>query len=161
MAEMANPMDALLGIQDQLNSGYTVDRSMFVGDYLVIPDERSDTWKRYLYVKIVEEEVQAISIFGLEAPIDNVVRYSIGYAVRQNNQGRKLSVEAANIGIDDLKKRLAGTKIESFRIEALIDETNAPSIKIANKLFSSSGVKTLDQSSGTPSIYFEKMVSLR
>ncbi len=91
MSIMADPMIALLSLQDVLKNGPPVDPRELDDGYAKMYDEPNGG-KRFSYAKILGREVQVVAIFGLENPIDGVVCYNVGYAVNENHRGRALAV---------------------------------------------------------------------
>ena len=160
MPSMANPMVVLLSLQQSLNDGMPIDPTdLDANSYLTFYDEQP-SGSRFSYAKVVDRQAQALSIFGVEERVANLDCFSVGYAVAEEHRGRGLSVEAVNKGLADLKRKF-GRKMESFYLEAMIDVTNAPSLKTAEKIFSVPGVKTTDDESGTPALYFRKLIQVR
>ncbi len=160
MPSMANPMVVLLGLQQSLNDGMPIDPTdLDANSYLTFYDEQP-SGSRFSYAKVVDRQAQALAIFGVEERVANLDCFSVGYAVAEEHRGRGLSGEAVNKGLADLKRKF-GHKMESFYLEAMIDVTNAPSLKIAEKIFSVPGVKTTDDESGTPALYFRKLIQVR
>lgn len=98
--------------------------------------------------------------FGLEDPINGVVCYNVGYAVNEGHRGRGLAVEAVNIGIANLKNELSRTGLKIFYLEAVIDLMNIHSVRVAEKLFASSGVAMNERDTGTPALYFKKLIAI-
>jgi len=160
MGDMANPIGILIDLEEKLRQGILLGESCDSDiNYKKFCDEFPGG-KRYIYAKVVNSEVQAISIFGLEEPFKGVERYSVGYAVRENCRGRALSIEAFNQGIAEVGLVLKRARIGRFYVEALIDEKNIPSIKVAEKLFSHGPIAMLDEESGTPSKLFYRLVEI-
>lgn len=93
---MADPMIALLSFQKEIDSGRHIGPHDLKDNYLELFDEFPGGGKRYSNLKIVGAEVQALSIFGLEDPINNIVCYSVGYAVSEIHRKRGLAIEAVN-----------------------------------------------------------------
>lgn len=161
MSLMANPMVILTNFQQALNSGPSIDPRKLNEGYLSLYDEPNVGRKRYSFIKVVDGEVQVLAIFGLEDPINGVECYSVGYAVNEKYRGRGLAVEAVNKGLAGLVKVLNQRNIDSFLMEAVIDKTNTPSIKVAEKLFSAPGVPVMETESETPSWHFRRLITLR
>ncbi|MDZ4084329.1 MAG: GNAT family N-acetyltransferase [Bdellovibrionales bacterium] len=160
MPSMANPIVVLLSLQQSLNDGMPIDPTdLDANSYLTFYDEQP-SGSRFSYAKVVDRQAQALSIFGVEERVANLDCFSVGYAVAEEHRGRGLSVEAVNKGLGDLKRKF-GHKMESFYLEAMIDVTNAPSLKTAEKIFSVPGVKPTDDESGTPALYFRKLIQVR
>jgi RimJ/RimL family protein N-acetyltransferase len=155
MSMKPDPMEALLSFQQVFNNGMTVIK--LDADYVERYDEINGA-KRYCYAKIVEGEVQALATFGQEDPIEGLDCYSVNYSVSEKHRRRGLAVEVVNKGLKELKMRFGQTEMQSFYIDAIIDVTNNLSIKVAKKIFSSPGQKAKDRYSGTPSVYFQRLI---
>lgn len=153
---MADPMVALRLLQQALDAGQ-VDLGGLEGGYLKMQD-RVPSGERYSYAKIIDGVAQAVSIFGLDEPIDGLDCFSVGYAVNEKYRRRGLAVEAVNTGIEDLKKRFLKTKMERFYIEAVIEVSNISSIKVAQKLFSEPGLPCIETYSGKRSLQFKRLI---
>jgi RimJ/RimL family protein N-acetyltransferase len=154
---MADPMIALYKLQKMIKAGDSVDPRSLDEGYAKLYDEPNGG-QRYSYAKVIDGEVQAVSIFGLAGPIDGVTCFSVGYAVNENHRGRGLAVEAVNKGLKELTEKFTRTNMRSFFIEAVIDKTNTHSIKVAEELFPGPGVATKDHCTGTPALYFKKLI---
>ena len=153
-------MIALLHFQQALNEGLSIDPHQLNEDYLVMYDEPNGG-KRHSYAKIINGEVQALAIFGLEEPINGIVCYNVGYAVHMNHRGRGLAVEAVNIGLDKLRNELSLAGVKSFYLEAVIDVVNSHSILVAKKLFSKNGILINERDTGTLSLHFKKLIIIQ
>ncbi|PIP90167.1 MAG: GNAT family N-acetyltransferase [Bdellovibrionales bacterium CG11_big_fil_rev_8_21_14_0_20_38_13] len=161
MSLLPDPINVLLSLQQALKDGMVVDPSELDANYKMFYDEPFVGGKRYTFAKIINDEAQAMSIFGLEDPIDGVVCYNVGYAVMESHRGRGLALEAVSKGIEKLKNELNRTGLKSFYIEAVIDVLNIHSINVAKKLFSSNGVAMNEGFTGTPSLYFKSLICIR
>lgn len=151
-------MIALLKLQEAISAGDPIDPRDLDDGYAKLYDEPNGG-KRYSFQKIINGEVQALAIFGFEGSVEGLSCYSVGYAVKENHRGRGLAVEAVNKGIEELKSKFSQTGMKSFFLEALIAEKNIHSIRVAEKLFPSPGIKAVDCYSGTPSLYFRRLVA--
>ena len=151
-------MIALRSFQEALNTGMPVKK--LDGHYVERCDEIVGGI-RYSYAKVVNGEVQALATFGPEDPIDGVEYYSVNYVVSEKHRRRGLAVEVVNKGLEYLKENLRLTELECFYVEAIIDVANVPSIKVAERLFSGAGQKIIEKYSGTRSLQFKRLVTLR
>lgn len=158
MSLMTNPMEALVDYQSVLDSGIEIDPSEFDGVYLKRSGEIVENVTRFDYVKIVDRQVQALAMFVHEDPYNAVERFSVAYAVAEKFRGRNLAIEAVTKGIDDLRQVLARNKVQKFYLEALIDKSNLHSIKVAEKIFLSSGIAAVDDETGTPALLFYRLI---
>lgn len=161
MSLMANPMEALNDYQRALNTGMEINPNEIDGDYLKRIGEIVRGVTRFDFVKIVDQEVQAIAMFVQEEPFNNTKRYSVAYAVSEKYRGRSLAIETATKGLEELKKTLRRDNIQKFYVEALIDKTNIHSIKVAEKLFSSLGTPKEDDETGTPALLFYSLIAVQ
>lgn len=153
MSIMANPMEALLSYQQALRANMPIDPNELDADYLKRSGQVAGA-TRFDYVKIIDGEVLALAMFVEEEPHNGTARYSLAYAVSETHRGRGLAVEAIKKGIEDLKEKYGRARVKSFYVEALIDQTNAPSIKVAKQVLSDSGFATPDSETGTPALLF-------
>lgn len=157
---MADPIHALTGLQRALNDGVPLGLIDLDSEYKTRFDE-SDAGKRYVFAKVVNGEVQALAIFGLDEPINGIECYSVGYAVSEVHRRRGLASEAFNRGVEQLEIVLRFNGTKSFYVEAVIDMQNLPSIRCAEKLFSSSGIPVVERETGTKALQFLKLLSTR
>lgn len=155
MSLMANPMEALVSYQQALDSGMLVDPSEMEGDYLLRSGIVAGA-KRFDYVKVVDRKVQALAMFVEDEPYEGTARFSLAYAVNEGHRGRGLAAQAINKGIEDFKKKFGQASVKSFFVEALIDQTNTPSINVAKQVFPGPGIEKPDSETGTPALLFYK-----
>lgn len=151
MAEIDEKMEGLLGLQQALNTGAQGGQlsENYVAFHDVIENEN-----RYWFAKVVEGEVLSLATFRENEPVKGVSSYSINYNVAEKHRRRGLAVEVVNKGIDELKINFR----RPFYIDAIIDEKNINSIKVAQKIFPGPGIKTKDHFTGAPSVLFHKLV---
>lgn len=157
MSLIADTLEAFYDFQKALQMGMEVIQ--LNEGYIFRYDEYSGR-KRYSYAKRVNGEVQALATFGQEDPINGVDCYSVNYSVGKKHRRRGLAVEVVNTGIEELRKEFSRLKIKCFYVDAMIAETNINSIKVAKKLFPRPGIPKSDLFSGTPSLYFNKLIEL-
>jgi len=157
MSLMPDPIVILDSLQQVLNDGMPVDPGELRDGYKMFYDELNGG-KRYSFAKIIDGQAQALSIFGLEDPIGGVVCYNLGYAVKESLRRRGLAIEAVLKGLEILRVELGSIGIEKFYLESVVAKTNIPSIKVAEKIFSESGVLMNERDTGTLSLYFKKLI---
>lgn len=159
MPGMTDPMDALVQLQLALdNRVVSLSPCELHKDILVIADQPNGT-PRYTYVKINEDKVQAIALFVHTESIDGTPCFQLGWATIENMRGLGFAQHVTERGIDELVNGLGMHGIEKLYIEAIISDSNKPSIKIANKLLSDSPKKCTDSFSGEPALQFLRRVS--
>lgn len=160
MSRMANPMEALVSYQQALRNGMPLDHNDLDNDSYLKRNGEVSGAKRFDYLKIVNGEVQALAMFVEDEPHKGITRFSLAYAVEENHRGRGLAVEATTKGIEDLKTRCAQVGIKRFYVEALIDETNTPSINVAKRVLPGPGNATVDDETGTRAVLFYKLIPI-
>lgn len=158
MSMFPNPMDGLLSFQYALSDGMPFKK--LDAGYLAIIDEVEGR-RRFCYAKVTDGEVQALATFRQEDPIRGVDCFSVNYSVSEKHRGFGFAAEAVNKGIEELKKEFSLSKMRSFIVDAFIDVNNIYSIKVAEKLFVGPGKEMMDSFSGTPSLYFRRMIAVR
>lgn len=158
MSSMANPMDAIIATQQALDSGAEFNPNDLDAGYYMVHDKPGIALERYCFVKVVDKEIQVMSIFGLEDPINGITCYNVSYAVKESHRGRGLAIEAVTHGLEKLTLEMKRNNLKRFCIEAFIDRNNVPSLQVAKKLFPDPGRSIIDDESGTPAIHFLKLV---
>lgn len=160
MSSMANPINALHSLQHALDMNLPLYLHDLDESYKTRCDQ-SEIGKRFIFARVVDGEAQALAIFGLEDPIGGVECFSVGYAVSEKHRRRGLAIEAVNKGLEFLiREEFSKTATKSFYVEAVIDISNIPSIRFAEKWFSDRGSPVLDGESGMPSLHFKKLFVL-
>ena len=150
-ASIEENMEGLLGIQQALNDGMSVPH---LNENYLIFNDIIENENRYWFAKIVEREILSLATFRENPPVKGLSSYSINYSVAKKHRGQGLAVQAVNKGIEELKKLFQ----RPFYVDAIIDENNLHSIKIAKQIFPGDGFKKLDDISGVPSILFVKLI---
>lgn len=156
---MANPMDAIISTQEAFDSGANFDSNTLDAGYYMVHDNPENGLERYCFIKVVDKEIQAMSIFGLEDPINGTTCYSVSYAVKESHRRRGLAMDSVKHGLKKLTQELTRKGLKKFYLEAVIDRTNENSIKVAKKIFPSQGIPIEDDESGTPAFLFLKLIS--
>lgn len=154
-------MIVLNSLQQALNDGMPVIPSELDAGYKMFYDEPFLGGRRFSFAKIVDGEAHTLSIFGLESPIDGVIYYNVGYAVKESLRGKGLAIEAVNTGIEKLKNELGREQVDKFYVEAVINITNHHSINVAKKLFLNDGIAMKEGTTETPALYFRKLITIR
>lgn len=157
MSLMGDPTIILESLQQAINEGMAIDPSELDSGYKFYYDEPGDG-RRFSFVKIHDNEVQALAIFGLEDPIERLTCYNVGYAVKDSCRGRGLAVEAVNHGLDRLIRHLIKEGLSRFYLEAIIAQSNLHSINVTKKLFPAKPEPIIDGESGTPSFQFKRLI---
>lgn len=156
---MANPMDAIIATQQALDSGAEFSPDSLDAGYYMVHDNPGIGLERYCFVKVVDKEIQVMSIFGLEDPINGIKCYNVSYAVKENHRGRGLAVESVIHGLEKLTLEMKRNNLKRFCVEAIIDKNNVHSLQVAKKLFPAPGRPIIDDESGTPAIHFLKVIT--
>lgn len=160
MSEIFNPMWALVDLQQAIDRGEDLRFTELANNFKFRYDDVPGA-DRFLLAKIVDGEVQSIATFGIMDPIKGVISYSVNYAVSEKHRRRGLAAELFYLGIEVMINRFRHTQLRWFYVEAIIDVANTPSIKLAEKLFSTQGTEIEDEDSGLPVLHFLKLVKIQ
>jgi hypothetical protein len=156
---MPDPSNALKSFQEVLDKGITVHLCTHNRDYCLLFDQ-PDNQTRYSYAKVVNGEVQALSMFVVAEPLDGKLCFNIGYAVKPTFRGRQLGVEAVRLGVEELKTGLGRNQVSSFYLEAVVEVGNQPSVGVARAVFGSTGKAITDSFSKLPALYFKTSITI-
>lgn len=151
MVENDDKLEGVAGLQQGLNAG--MQGGQLTDSYQSFHD-LIENKNRYWFAKVINGEALSLATFREEEPVKGITSYSLNYSVAENHRGKGLAVQAANKGIEELKKHLQ----RPFYVDAIIDETNVHSINVAKQIFLNPGQKTKDHFTGVPSILFVKLI---
>ena len=159
MSKMADPTLIIHELQRTLNDGCVLDDFKIKEDLFLFKNEWQPGMDRFTFAKVVNREVVAVSIFCYD-PIDKHHCYNVSYAVNEKYQGKGLAVTLVKTSLEILFKELKLKNIESFILEAIIGETNIPSIKTAKKIFNADGRLDEDGETDESAYYFQKSIKI-
>lgn len=160
MSEMPDPTDLIENLQHSLNDGLCISSHELDNGYKMFYDEPFVGGRRFIFAKIVNNQVQAMSIFGLEDDLDGITCWNVGYAVLKSYQRQGLASEAFNHGVMKLKEELKREGINKFVLEAVVDINNTPSVKLTEKLFKTQGQDMKENFTGAPALHFNKIITI-
>lgn len=153
---MINMIDALNSVQKELKTLFPMRQCPLNPTYKMIWECVSDI-QRFSYAKIIDGEVRALSMFVTVGKFEGIPLFQFGYVVKEKYRNKGLGLECANAGLEELKNGLFKTILKKFYFEAVIDMNNHNSIKIAKKVFSSTGKRIIDDYNQLPSLHFIKL----
>jgi len=157
MPLMTDPHEGLVSFQQALDNGEIqlhachTDRNLYVH-----VDQPAPEITRYTYTQLLADKVSTgISILVMVEPYKGLPCFQVGYAVPEKFRGQGIATDVLMASIKELRAGLSrnGVKVPLF-IEALIDTTNASSIRVAEKVLGPSLKETTDEMSGTPAYQF-------
>ncbi|MGO2306085.1 MAG: GNAT family N-acetyltransferase [Providencia sp.] len=158
MTQMVNPYDALVSYQQALNDKLINPDVCKLHTNLTVLFEDFDQQFRFTYALTENGIVKGIVLFVRADPIDNIVCFSIGYAVSEIFQNQGIAKEIIEKSIDELKNGFKDL-LPQFYIEAIINVNNEASKKIALKIISDSPKETIDEHSGSPAYQFVRLIN--
>lgn len=159
MPLMPDLMLPLQSLQEEFNRGTIASEACSLNKSYQMIFQDLNGVKRFSYAKVVGKEVQALSIFALADPIEGKPCFNLGNAVKPELRGRGLGLEALIVGVEELKNGFGRAgKGKSFFVEAVVEATNLPSIRVAEKFFLQPGKPIIDAFSGKSALHFLKLV---
>lgn len=159
MPSMPDLMVPLLSLQEEFDRGTIASEPCALSKHYQMIFQDFNGVKRFTYAKVIAGKVQALAIFALSEPIDGLPCFNVGYAVKPDLRGHGLGVEAVNAGIAELKNGFGrAVRGKSFYLEAVVEVSNQPSIRVAENLFSAPGKPIVDAFSKRPALYFKKLI---
>lgn len=159
MPAMTDPTQALQSFQGALKSGLitNLQRGALDPKIYVHLDEPNGL-PRFTYVRLEGKIVTALVMLVRVEPLDGLPCFQIGYAVpeKYRKQGRARSCIVA--AISELAAGLGRNGIPAFYVEAVVGADNEPSMRVAEKVLSSSPKPITDQFSGEAALHYVKRV---
>lgn len=159
MSQMADPMLALVDCQEAIDRGFDLKLSDLRNGYKIRFDQY-ENGERYFLVKVINQEVIALAILGLAEPINRIVTYSAGCAVKETHRGQGLALEAMNICIEEIKKVFKKRNQTEFYVEGVVDVNNQKSLNLVSKIISEPGLPIQDLESGNPCFFYKKLIKI-
>ena len=158
---MVDPSDGMKSFQQALRQGRIdievakTDPDLFV--HFDAPNGPPEI--RFTYVRLKRLTVTALVMFAAQPPIKGKPNFAIGYAVPNiyRCQGRAKEIVAAAIA--DMKAGLKRNGHSSFYIEAIVDEENMASRRIAEQLISNVSEAIVEENSGLPAFRYVREVT--
>jgi hypothetical protein len=157
MELMADPSIVLDDLQDLLNSGMDLSCYLVADEYYLFKSDWRPGKERYTFAKVKNLIPQAVSIFCYD-PIKEMPIYNLSYAVSPKSRGLGLAFDISQLGLNILIQDLKKRNVPEFILEAVVGNSNTPSIKTAEKFFLKKGTPGIETESGAPILHFEKKI---
>jgi hypothetical protein len=160
MSVMTDPMDALVKLQEALDSGIPLQqqRCDLNPDLRLIADEPTPGCIRMTYAKIEGRKVIAISVFASTQPIDGITCFQAGNAVIESRRNQGLGSAMLEKGIAEMRKGFMRCGAKQFYVEGVVSVDNEPSNKIAKRLLSDTPTAITDEFCGQPALQYVKLI---
>lgn len=156
---MVDILSALGSFQYEFKRGnISLQPGAIYPDLYVHVETMHDNKFRMTYVQLENSIVVALVNFVLCAPIEKIPCFQIGYAVtaEYRNQGRaKLIIEMA---LTEMKFGYKRAGIIVFFVEAIVDESNKASLRVAEQTICASPKPIIDEYSKMPSFQYLRKI---
>lgn len=160
MATMTDPMNALKQLQLALDRRLvSFEPCEIHTDVLVHVDEPTPGALRFTYAIIRGGKVQAISLFVLTEPVEEIPCFQMGWATRNSARGKGLASAITGKSVEEFSIGVGKHGLNQFYLEAIISDTNEASIRIAKKLLSEAPKRCTDSLSREPALQYLRLVS--
>lgn len=154
---LADPMEALLSLQQEVRRGLTTHPAQHVDNVRVVLDQPNGV-TRYTYARIEHGRVKSIAILVHHEPIDGIPCFNLGYAVQEHYRTRGLAKEIVTQAISEMRNGLGRHGIKSFYVEAVVGRGNIPSQRVALAVISDQATEGTDFESGEPIFCYKRLV---
>ncbi len=159
MAQMTDPMNSLVGLQDALKKRLLqMERGRAHPDIGVHMDQPKAGTTRLTYAKISPTgSVKAIAVFVTIEPYEGLPCFQIGYAVAPAFQRQGNGAEIVKKSIEEMINGFKAV-MPSFYIEAIVGAQNEASLKIAGKYIAKEAREIEDEFSREPAKQFFRRI---
>ena len=157
---MIDPTNALDSFQNEFSKGnIKLQPGVIHRDLFVHVENLENNKFRMTYVQLEKFTVTSFVNFVLCAPIEKTPCFQIGYAVpaEYRNQGR--AKRTINMALTEMKFGYQRAGVKEFFIEAIIDEKNIASLRVAEQTISISPISIIDEYSKVPSFQYLRKVN--
>ncbi|ALL06334.1 hypothetical protein AQ505_12990 [Pedobacter sp. PACM 27299] len=156
---MINPLKALQSFQLELSRGnLKLQPGIIFPDLFLHSDMLGNNNFRLTYVQLENSIVTSFVNFVTCPPIENTACLQMGYAVpvEYRNQGR--AKKAIEMALTEMKFGYQKAGVVAFYVEAIVEQGNKPSIRVAEQTISKTPLLIIDQFSNKRSLqYLRKM----
>jgi hypothetical protein len=159
MAELANPMDALVTLQPAIDNGEVRLRRCALHPDLWVLQDSPNGEARTTYAFLENGIVQSIVQFVPAEPIDGIPCLSLGYATMEEARGRGLATDTLTKAIVEMRHGLKTAGVRRFYLEAVVSTTNEPSKRLAARALSHQPTAGTDHFSGAPILQYVRLIT--
>lgn len=153
---------------DLENALSSFDEALKAGDISVHPGEldpniflhfdRPNGEPRLTYVRLKDKSVTALISFIQEQPVEGTLCWSVGWAVPKELRGQGRAGDAFLAALRELRHGLVRNGVKEFYIEAIVEDVNMASHRVAEKVVSSAVKRDVDRDAGVPVIQYLRKV---
>lgn len=152
---MTDPSVALESFQKAYDCGDIRLRRCTLDTNLYLFKDTAMGSQRFTYARV--ENAKTVTAFVMLAwvePIVGVPCFAIGYAVPEKYRKQGRAKDAVEAVLAEMKHGLSRTPITTYYVEAIIDQTNEGSKRIAEQLISDKPETITDEISGLPAFRY-------
>lgn len=158
MAQLVNPMDGLISLQDAMDKKLVEFTPGELSSDIVMHFDQPEGETRFSFAKIVNDEIQAYSVFVMAEPLNGLLCLNLGYAVPKKYRQQGLALDILEKSIKELANGLGRNNIKEFYLEAIVGTNNEASQKLAYKVISNIPQKCTDSVSGQDALSYTKLI---
>jgi RimJ/RimL family protein N-acetyltransferase len=115
---------------------------------------------RLTYVRLERRKVTAMAIIIMAEPYEGERCFQIGYAVPEKLRGQGRAKDIATAAIAELSNGLSRNGVQSFYIEAVVGQGNAPSRRVAEAVVGGKAREIVDEISGEAALQYMRKIEL-
>ncbi|MCY0914036.1 GNAT family N-acetyltransferase [Massilia antarctica] len=125
-------------------------------DLVVLKDDANGD-PRLTFAIIENEIAKAIAAYLMVEHNEGLPCFQVGYAVAERFRRQGLAEEVLSKSLREMEHGF-GRHCPQFYVEAVVDQDNAASRKVAERVFGAAGEEIVDTFCGKPAIQFLKLV---
>ena len=157
---MVDPYEALVSFQAAFAAGELRTQPGRVHEDLIVHADRAGGFPRLTYVMGKGEYVQALVEFIVAEPIAGIACFAVGYAVDEKCRRRGLAGALLAKAIDEMRLGMRA-HMPAFYLEAVVDQSNIASNRLARRSLSDAPITCVDEASGEPAYAYQRLISTR
>ncbi|KAI3593385.1 hypothetical protein D9X30_1695 (plasmid) [Cupriavidus sp. U2] len=113
---------------------------------------------RFSYVRLDRTTVTAFVVFIPADPYERLPCFQVGWAVPKELRGQGRAADAFRAAVNELWNGMSRNGMREFYVEAVVEQGNVASEKLAEKVVSSAVKTGIDKNAGVPiTQYFRKI----
>jgi len=155
---MTDPMDALSGLQQALDTKVVQMRACELFPNMVVLLDHPNGTLRFTYAQVVRGRVHAIALFVKAGFVEGTPCFQTGYAVAIDQRNGGLGTQIVKQGLAELQNGMSRTPIKEFFVEAIVSTENTASNKIAAKILSQLPISCKDEFTNEPALQYLRKV---
>jgi GNAT superfamily N-acetyltransferase len=157
IGEMPDLNFTLKSFQNGFRDGDINPRPGTVNSEIFVFGDEAGGSQRITYADIQNGAVLAIAVYFLTEPYKGIHCFQVGYAVAEEHRNKGIATALLEKSIAELR-HLSKRHVKSFYVEAVVEENNLASMKVAGRVLSPHPESKIDGNSGQPAFQYLRLI---